>query len=114
MSTMHNDTFDESSSVYGDSPNFVCHPLSTVESNEDIMSSSFTLHNWPETKTYKYNYEWLDTVYQPPEDVSSFDCYEIKKKEKKEEEEIIKQKLNIHHLKMIVEWLKFKPIILHF
>ena len=83
MSTMHNDTFDESSSVYGDSPNFVCHPLSTVESNEDIMSSSFTLHNWPETKTYKYNYEWLDTVYQPPKYVSSFACYEMKKTGKK-------------------------------
>jgi hypothetical protein len=49
-----------------------------------------------------------------PEMLVLLNVMKKKKKEKKEEEEIIKQKLNIHHLKMIVEWLKFKPIILHF
>ena len=81
MGTMYNNIFDESSSFDDDSLNIDLYSLSTEEPNEDIMSSSFTLHNWPETG--KYNYEWFDTVYQPPKDVSSFASYEIKKTGKK-------------------------------
>ena len=81
MGTMYNNIFDESSSFDDDSLNIDLYSLSTEEPNEDIMNSSFTLHNWPETG--KYNYEWFDTVYQPPKDVSSFASYEIKKTGKK-------------------------------
>ena len=81
MGTMYNNIFDESSSFDDDSLNIDLYSLSTEEPNEDIMSSSFTLHNWPETG--KYNYEWFDTVYQPPKYVSSFACYEMKKTGKK-------------------------------
>ena len=87
---MISDIFNESSSVYGDSKNIDLISQSSEESNEDNISSIFTPFNDQssftltpiETEIDKDIYKLIKTD-QSSNDVSSFECYEIKKTRKK-------------------------------
>ena len=119
---MHEDIFNESSSFDDDSLNIDLLSQFSEEFNEDNMSSKFTPLN-PQSsftltplETEKINIFMNGFIQIISHLIMLVHLIVMKQKkqEKKEEDKMIKQKLNIHHLKMIVKWLKFKSVILHF